>query len=1128
MQKWLQLEIANKNKVAANIDFSFLESSLWSYLKELDPNQIEINLLSKDELQLILFEVFIHHQSKYLTIFKKYIAQNTSVAFQRKKIWGLAEKLASLLLEYEYQRPEMIEKWLNADGDHLNFDEQENAQCYLYTFLLHPENGLLTKLKKPYSTLYQYSKKVFSSNSSLSIKTDQKCIHLFAISQISVFHQSLLKQLEPYYDFHIYAFNPCAELWEDVHTKSEEKWLKKNNFQENLMIESLEEEVGEVSYELEDSPFLKNWGKTGREYIKLMSRMVNYDFCTSYLSYLKEGQTDSILQKIQQDIVLRNNPSLKESDWIQDLSLQIFKAPSISREVQTVFQHILHVLNNDDELSVHDIVVLVSDLDKYLPYIHSVFDGDQHDLPYCILGDSASRDSAWGQGLLSVLSLGLSQFNREDVFHCLENICLMEKYNYSDVEIKQWMQWVDDLGIHHHFDSNGRLKDGYDDSNFYTWNQGLKRLRYGLFFNKENETAYPEFTPYHTSSSDIESLDKFIYILEKLNSVSLKSQTWFTSKQWIEHVKKINRELLVIPKGETAENKYAASFLESLDSILIFDEIADHLNEKNQLDLEIIISILKSNMDKISSIRGSFLISGITISEIQAMRVFPFKKTYILGLDSKSFPGKEVLTPLDLRIKQRKIGDISLPDRNRYFFLEKLMTTEQLILSWVHKDLVKDETFEPATVIQQLIENIESRFQDKENKFTVAEMPLWNWDTAQGLNDTTNDLSFVYNAMDENLSKVMANHKTIEDVKSEAKNDFQCSFDYSIAAPQPKEEVQEIELSISNLNKYLNNTAFAEIEFKLGAKESEYDEEVFLDQNIESITLDTLKLYKLHNTILNEYISKCHEKKSHLNFEKEILQILKKELNRLKLKNKAINGSYFDFLIVSLKKKLLDLKPVINKITPEILESPFFYEEIVYGADHQHNHKSLKRIYSKPAMKIFLDGKDFYLRGAIPLIWKNENTLCHFQNYKEAKYKSGKFSSILMMFFIVAYGDNKLLEDVDELIIHFIDKTVSLEVDLVKIKEYCDKLLIDFSGNNAELFFIYSGFTTVLNNFIKKDELYPDKIETSIKDFKRKSDFEENTRLIDYCRIADFSFPENIKEIIEKRFVLLFSLKEVK
>ncbi|PCJ56782.1 MAG: hypothetical protein COA79_17670 [Planctomycetota bacterium] len=151
-----------------------------------------------------------------------------------------------------------------------------------------------------------------------------------------------------------------------------------------------------------------------------------------------------------------------------------------------------------------------------------------------------------------------------------------------------------------------------------------------------------------------------------------------------------------------------------------------------------------------------------------------------------------------------------------------------------------------------------------------------------------------------------------------------------------------------------------------------------------------------------------------------------------------------------------------------------------------------------------------------------------FAIVKEAKYKSGKFSSILMMFFIVAYGDNKLLEDVDELIIHFIDKTVSLEVDLVKIKEYCDKLLIDFSGNNAELFFIYSGFTTVLNNFIKKDELYPDKIETSIKDFKRKSDFEENTRLIDYCRIADFSFPENIKEIIEKRFVLLFSLKEVK
>jgi exodeoxyribonuclease V gamma subunit len=71
------------------------------------------------------------------------------------------------------------------------------------------------------------------------------------------------------------------------------------------------------------------------------------------------------------------------------------------------------------------------------------------------------------------------------------------------------------------------------------------------------------------------------------------------------------------------------------------------------------------------------------------------------------FPARELDTGLDLRALGRKPGDVSIDERDRYTFLETLLSTrERLVLSFVARDPQTGETREPSSIIHALEEAI--------------------------------------------------------------------------------------------------------------------------------------------------------------------------------------------------------------------------------------------------------------------------------------------------------------------------------------------------------------------------------------------------------------------------------------
>jgi len=113
--------------------------------------------------------------------------------------------------------------------------------------------------------------------------------------------------------------------------------------------------------------------------------------------------------------------------------------------------------------------------------------------------------------------------------------------------------------------------------------------------------------------------------------------------------------------------------------------------------------LLYERLAKLDSARGQHQADGVVVSLLQPMRAVPFRVIFILGLGEGSFPGGVRDDPLDLRQAQRRAGDVSPSERDRYLFLETLLSArEALYLSYLSRDPHSGEALEPSALIREL------------------------------------------------------------------------------------------------------------------------------------------------------------------------------------------------------------------------------------------------------------------------------------------------------------------------------------------------------------------------------------------------------------------------------------------
>ncbi|MCB2147102.1 MAG: exodeoxyribonuclease V subunit gamma [Deltaproteobacteria bacterium] len=806
LSKWIKLTLARKSAIFMNVEFQYLEAGLWGMIRSIDPKPDPgLHMLDKDSLKILLFFILMAQDRSVpeLVPVNPYLRLADGDARRDIEIrcWQLSEELARLFQEYEYHRSDMIQRWLT---DRETADAMEGCQRWIYRKMLSLKDQLGRSTGHPVRSMGEYARDILYSDAAGKPNGSRifPRVHFFGLSHLSSFHLQLLSRLKSFFNIHVYSLNPSREYWEDIKTPFEKRWIQRKKVS-GLKLSEDEWSAGDLFSEV-DHALLSAWGKPGRESIRLLCQLTDYDF---HAGFSEMPQPTTVLAAIGHGLLTLEGPSDRHLPLRQDTSLQIMACPGIRREVETVYNSILYNLETDPDLRMTDIAVMVSDMSRYKPVVDSVFSRRPQRIAYNLVDSNARTESVFAQAVLAVMELSRGSFSRKEVFALLRNPCVMQRWRYGPETLSVWIGWADALGIFHDYENKATHVDGTPSGGLFSWRQGLERLRISRIMTLPSATAgspRPHFNgivPFSDiNTGDDRLLEKFCQIVESLHQVvgTLRMES-ASAKEWRDAFFRVVDQFIEISTEMRGEETVFQSLVGAFDHFVPYDALGQ-LQTGRPLTADALWLFVRSHLEGITGGQGDYLTGGVTVSALMPMRPIPFAVVYVLGLEEGRFPGRVQESLLDLRGRKRRIGDISLAERNRYLFLEILISVgRKLYLSYVSRDLQKDRDLAPGSVVHQLQRYVEQQILGGQS-FRISQVPIKADSPLYLSPDAINDWSdVIVNASDaQRLScyrrsgrwQAFVNQATPSDLETAARY---CP-DFALPVPSPDNEPAEVSL----------------------------------------------------------------------------------------------------------------------------------------------------------------------------------------------------------------------------------------------------------------------------------------------------------------------------------------------
>ncbi|MEA1967545.1 MAG: exodeoxyribonuclease V subunit gamma, partial [Thermodesulfobacteriota bacterium] len=632
MERWINLEIARENSIAANIDFPFPKAFVynlfqnffdlpeesvfspevmtWKIMKELDP------LLEKDHFSTL----------------KNYVKDDP---FGLKR-YQISEKIALVFDQYIIARPDLINEWDNDENIFYAKFPESKWQKILW-------NRIAGKAGKEKSLHHADLRKIFleklNSKDFISDLNLPKRVSLFGISTLSPFYVEIFSKLSQFMEVNIYYLNPCREFWE--YSFSAREILR---FSEQGMDD-------EDQYYDQGNELLASMGTAGREFFSLL---LNSAGDVGEELFFDPG-TSTMLDTVQSDILnlVNRKDDLTMVFDERDTTVQIHSCHGPIREIEILYDNLLAVFEENQEITPRDIVVMMPDVTSYAPLIQAVFDARLDrgkKIPFSIADTFIKSNNAVANGFMSILLLGKNRYKASDILDVLEREPVRNRFNITLDNLEFIKGWVKDTNTCWGVDGDYKktlLLPAFHEN---TWRFGLERMLLGhaLPPNEEHELFSGIFPYGEIEGEGAVILGRFTNFVESLFSAVKDLNQDRTLVQWAETMNKILNDFFKLDnKTENDLNEIRGIFTENGLS-----GIAEAVDFQQEVSFEIIKSFLEKHIDSSHGDRG-FITTGVTFCTLLPMRSIPFKVVYLVGMNDGEYPGTFQRPGFDLIDKKR-------------------------------------------------------------------------------------------------------------------------------------------------------------------------------------------------------------------------------------------------------------------------------------------------------------------------------------------------------------------------------------------------------------------------------------------------------------------------------------------
>ena len=674
MGRWLSLQTARFNGIAANIRYLFPAEMTWELLRSVLETVPEKDPCAPATLRWRLFNVFQQEPDIWPEL-AHYLRTGD------EGIWQLVGQLAKVFDQYLFFRPDWIRDWESSSRSGEAGGLAENWQARLW-------QRVAGEQKLPHWVRLQ-DRFVHA----LSIADPSKLpgrISFFSVPVLSPGYVQLLAEVAKYIDIHVYLMNPSPEYWGDIESEKRKR-KQKPEVQESITV---------------GNPLLASWGRQGRDFLDLLIE-AEADFDDD--SLFVEPPEISLLHRIQADILHLQMP---ESLPVSLANISFHSCHSPMREAEVLYDQLLALFAANPDLTPADVVVMMPDIDTYAPYLDAVFSSAEYPLPFSI----ADRSPGYAQGVLNLcqqlLELPQGRCDAESVLGLLEFEEVRNHLGLDESQVMQCREWIRAVNIRWGADAQTRPERGGADTIEHTWRYGLDRLLLG--YALPGDELFANILPYNEiEGSQAEMLGRLQQLLDAVFDLTKWQGQQHDFAEWDSRFRRVLKSVV----GDDAPLQSVWQALDNLKKTL------EQAQFTQPIAWPVFQNALSEQLDKRSESEG-FLGRGITFCALMPMRTVPFRFVGLMGMSDGIFPRRDTRASFDLMGKSFKRGDRLKRDEDRYLFLESLLSARDwLYISYVGQSSQDNSELPPSVLVSELRDYLE-RCEEGSSQRLLVKHPL--------------------------------------------------------------------------------------------------------------------------------------------------------------------------------------------------------------------------------------------------------------------------------------------------------------------------------------------------------------------------------------------------------------------
>ncbi|MFO8237703.1 MAG: exodeoxyribonuclease V subunit gamma, partial [Prochlorococcaceae cyanobacterium] len=601
-----------------------------------------------------------------------------------RALWQLGRAIADAFDDYALYRPAMLTAWLAGqalDGGGQPLPPQQHWQPLLL-------RQLAERLQRqPFGLRVQaaIARLQQAADGSAPLPSGlPNSLRLFGLSTMAPLQVELLQSLSGLVEVEFYLLTPCRELWrrrdQAASTPLGEDWL--------LEVPRLEARFGRLGAEFQQ--LLEGTG------VAQLGQWQERDlFLGAATAAEDSGRNPSLLEQLQEqlvDPVQRPTLELRTGDH----SLEFLACPGRLRQVQIVRDRLLQLLANDPSLAPRDVLVMTPQVDAFAPLVAAVF-GDVGAtgvaLPWRLTDRSQQSDPGIAQALLALLELAGERLTASALEGLLASGPLLSRHGIDPDEAGAITALLQRAGFRWGLDANARAGEP---GHSLSW--AIDRLLLGLVLPEQPGLA-PGGTAPLAMGASLEQQSRWLGLLQGLRRALRQLAQPRTPAAW----GPLLRQLLIDLFADGGERAWELP--------PIHTALADWLAVAGDSTLTLPAAVLAEVLgERLAADSGRFghRSGALTISGLEPMRAIPHRVIVLMGLDGGSFPRQRERPGFHLLEHQRRLGDPSPADQDRYVLLESLLSARQhLLITWSSRDSRSGEPLMPSTPVRQWLTLLE-------------------------------------------------------------------------------------------------------------------------------------------------------------------------------------------------------------------------------------------------------------------------------------------------------------------------------------------------------------------------------------------------------------------------------------